>query len=71
MDLNLLYFDHQVALIRAGQSSSGELKRRLATSASEIAERIGCIQRGLSAGAAPGWDLLALAAPAKRARLPS
>jgi hypothetical protein len=69
--LNRLYYDHQIALIRAAGTPSRDLTLRLATTASEIAGRIGCIQRGLSAGAAPGWDLLALDAPAKRAGLPS
>ncbi len=64
MDLNQLYFDHQLALIEAAQSPSCELKRRLTVSATQIAGQIGGIQRGLSASAATGWDLLALVAPA-------
>jgi len=47
MDLNELYSDHQVALMRADGTSS------------LIAGRIGGLQRALGAGAAPAWEALA------------
>ena len=60
MDLNQLYFDHQLLLMKARRSVSGESRRALEIGASHIAGRIGCIQRGLGAGCAPAWEALAL-----------
>ena len=67
MDLNKLYFDHQIALMRAGSAGPGELRRDRQFDASLIAGRIGCMQRSLGAGAARGWESLAVPDPAELA----
>lgn len=59
MDLNELYFDHQIAVMRADGASSREFRRDRRFNASLIAGRIGCIQRALGADAAPVWEALA------------
>ncbi|MBT2133630.1 hypothetical protein KK137_04720 [Croceibacterium sp. LX-88] len=59
MDLNQLYFDHQILLIKAGRASSAELRHEHEVSASHIAGRIGCMQRSMGASGAPSWDALA------------
>jgi hypothetical protein len=54
MTLNQLYFDHQLLMMNAeGTPFAGK------ASASAIAGRIACIQRGLGASGAPGWEALA------------
>jgi hypothetical protein len=55
MDLNQLYFDHQVLLIRAHGAGRGEARRRHETGARRIAGCIGSIQRGSGAPAAAAW----------------
>ena len=67
MDLNKLYFDHQIALMRAGSACSDKLRRDRQFEASLIAGRIGCMQRSLGAGAAPSWETLAAPDPAELA----
>lgn len=59
MDLNELYFDHQVAVMRADGARSLECRHDRRFDASLIAGRIGCMQRALGAGAAPAWEALA------------
>lgn len=63
MDLNKLYFDHQLLLIRADGSASRNRRAECEIGASRVAARIGCVQRGLGAGAASGWETLAVGAP--------
>ena len=58
MDLNQLYFDHQITVMRAGKALSGEHRLDRQFEASLIAGRIGCMQRALGAGAARGWETL-------------
>lgn len=58
MDLNQLYFDHQVSLIRADRTRSCELRKEHELGASQLAESIGSIQRALGAQAAAGWAIL-------------
>ena len=67
MDLNKLYFEHQIALMRACTAGSGEVRRDLQFDASLIAGRIGCMQRSLGAGAARSWETLAAPDPAELA----
>lgn len=67
MDLNQLYFDHQVLLMKAGNAASPGDRCDLRMGASHLAGRIGDIQRALGAGAAPAWEGLA----ATRASLPA
>jgi hypothetical protein len=64
VDLNQLYFAHQIALMKASQALGHGAHCEHAASASQIAGRIVSIQRELRAGAASGWDFLAQAAPA-------
>lgn len=59
MDLNQLYFDHQVLLMQAERSGSYYSKQEHVIGASLVAGRIGCMQRALGATAAPVWEALA------------
>jgi len=59
VDLNQLYFDHQILLIRAARATSSDDRRDHAISASRIARIIGKTQRALGAAAAPVWEALA------------
>ena len=60
MDLNQLYSDHQVLLVRADQSPTLALSQHYTFGATLIAGRIGCMQRALGAKAATHWETLAL-----------
>jgi len=59
MDLNELYFDHQIAVMQADGTLSCQFRRDRRFDATLIAGRIGCIQRALRAGAAPAWEAIA------------
>ena len=59
MDLNQLYFDHQLLLIGAQRTPSPRLRREREITASHVAGRIGCMQRAVGASAAPAWEALA------------
>jgi len=59
VDLNQLYSDHQLLLMRADRAASESGRRALEVTASHIAGRIGCMQRALGAAGARGWDALA------------
>ena len=59
MDLNQLYADHQLLLIKTGQAPSSEARRRHEIGASLVAGRIGCIQRAVGAAGAPAWETMA------------
>lgn len=58
MDLNRLYFEHQLTLIRTS-GHDGLRATQFRQHASRTASRIGQIQRSLGAGAALGWEILA------------
>ena len=60
MDLNQLYFNHQVLAMRTAEIPDSVVRHDSEFVASTIAGRIGCIQRALGARAASGWELLAL-----------
>lgn len=60
MDLNRLYFDHQLTLMRVARSASCDVRRDHVLRASTIAGRIGSAQRALGARAASTWEYLAL-----------
>lgn len=60
MDLNQLYFDHQLLLIKALRSDSAGARHEHEVGASHVAGRIGCMQRSLGAAAAPVWETLAI-----------
>lgn len=55
MDLNQLYFDHQISLIRADAADTPRLAHGHQREAASIAGRIGGRQDALGAGAAGGW----------------
>lgn len=55
MNLNQLYFDHQLSLIRADAAESACLEGGHRRAAAQIAGRIGERQNALGAPAACGW----------------
>lgn len=55
MDLNRLYFDHQIELIRADGAGTAEGRRDHEFAAAQIAGRIGLRQARLGAAAACAW----------------
>jgi hypothetical protein len=59
MDLNQLYFDHQVLTMQACNAEAGDVRSLHETDARRIADRISSIQRRSGAPAATGWQLLA------------
>jgi hypothetical protein len=59
VDLNQLYFDHQLLLMKAKRTPSAETRRAHETGASLIAGRIGCVQRALGASGAQAWEAVA------------
>lgn len=59
MDLNRLYSDHQIQLFEATRAPSEPLRRLHAVAATQLAGRIGRVQRALGAAAAPTWETLA------------
>jgi hypothetical protein len=56
VNLNQLYFSHQLLLIQADHSASADTRRVRRAAASRIACRIGKVQRQLGAGGAPAWE---------------
>ncbi len=64
MDLNQLYFDHQLLLMKAAGAASDSVRHEHEAVASRVAGRIGRTQRALGAPAAPVWE--GLAAPRRR-----
>lgn len=56
VDLNQLYYDHQLLLMEASQATSAGARHEHETGASHVAGRIGCIQRAIGAAAAPIWE---------------
>jgi hypothetical protein len=58
VDLNRLYFDHQLLLMKAQDAPSSVRQLEFRIEASDIAGRISRSQRCLGAAAAPQWQLL-------------
>lgn len=56
MDINQLYFDHQISLMRASASGSPQLRLAHHANATGIAQRIERIHRDAGAGAATRWE---------------
>ena len=56
MDLNQLYFDHQILMMKAQGARSCDGRRGHEAAASGIAGRIGRLQRSLGAPAAFDWQ---------------
>ncbi len=59
VDLNRLYFDHQLLLMKARDARSSVRRLEFQIEASDVAGRISRSQRRLGAAAAPQWQLLA------------
>ena len=59
MDLNQLYYDHQMLLMRALRAAPGEARQMLETGARRLACHISSIQRRSGAAAAASWETLA------------
>ena len=55
MDLNQLYFDHQIQLMQAQGAPTSAVRRGHESAAARIAERIGQRQVRLGAAAACAW----------------
>ena len=62
MDLNQLYSDHQLLLMRMDRAPTRALRHLQEVAASHLAGRIGGLQRALGAAAAPSWESLASSA---------
>lgn len=58
MDLNKLYFDHQIATSRAEVAGSADCREAHREDAAELAIKIGKIQRSLGAAASAAWTAL-------------
>jgi hypothetical protein len=59
MDLNQLYFDHQVLAMRADTAPTPRARQERRFDAALVAARIGCKQRAIGAPAARSWEALA------------
>lgn len=68
MDLNFLYFQHQLSLIRAGTASTDEFRARHFAIAERIGSRIRSYQFTKGAAAAFSWSANANRLHAQRAR---
>ncbi len=55
MDLNQLYFDHQISLMKAHGASTSQGRRSHEDEADRLANRIGQLQGRLGAAAACAW----------------
>jgi hypothetical protein len=56
MDLNDLYFRHQISLMRASEASGAALRAGHRAKADDLAREIGRWQRLIGAAAASQWD---------------
>ena len=63
MDLNQLYFDHQILQMQADGTDLPGSRILHLRGAALVAGRIGCIQRAAGAGAAEGWSAIAAREP--------
>lgn len=57
MDLNFLYSEHQISLIRASAAKTSELRVGHEADAYGLAQRIRTVQQGLGTPAALAWSL--------------
>jgi hypothetical protein len=55
MDLNFLYAQHQVAIMRAAGARTAPVRSEFLIAADALAGRIGAFQRSEGAAAACGW----------------
>jgi hypothetical protein len=63
MDMNQLYFDHQLLRMQADRAPSPETTALHNRGAALVAGRIGCMQRAIGAYAAPNWTAIAATDP--------
>lgn len=56
MDLNRVYFQHQIAIMRASAAPNSRIRTLHRSRATAIGEKIANIQRKLGAGASVTWD---------------
>jgi hypothetical protein len=56
VDLNKLYYDHQVLLMKVCQAPTWHGRSQHVARASHLAGCIGRVQRGLGAAAATAWE---------------
>lgn len=63
MDLNQLYFDHQILRMQADRAVSPETETLHNRGAALVAGRIGCMQRAAGARAAASWSAIAASDP--------
>lgn len=61
VDLNQLYFDHQLLVMQAAREACPERQYLHRQGAALIAGRIGCMQGAMGAGAARAWARAAAA----------
>lgn len=59
MDLNSLYFRHQISLIRAAASGCRALRATHIAAAETLAGKIACLQLRSGASASTGWAAIA------------
>lgn len=71
MDLNQLYFDHQVLRMQADRATSSEARGLHDRGAALLAGRIGCMQQAVGAYAAASWTAIAMNDPANPCFSPS
>jgi len=62
LDLNDLYFRHQLSVMHAGSASDEHTRGMYLIRAEELAQRIGAWQRRVGAGAASMWGACRAAA---------
>jgi len=62
MDINDLYFRHQISVMRAKAASDDAMRGTHQRSADELAHRIGHWQQRVGAGAASMWNVCRAAA---------
>jgi hypothetical protein len=56
VDLNQLYFDHQISLMQENAAASDGLRRLLRDQGAAIASRIADVLRASGAAALRGWE---------------
>jgi hypothetical protein len=67
VDFNQLYRDHQLLLMRADGAPNEGVRQLHEVAASQVAGRIGCMQRALGASGSHAWAALAASGEASLA----
>jgi hypothetical protein len=71
VDLNKLYFDHQLLLMKVRQAPTWHKQSQHFARALHLAASIGRVQRDLGATAASGWETASVAGDATCSRAAS